>query len=132
MKRLPLAVLLSALLAAPLAARAEDGPDLEALKRQAAGGDIAAQYEMGVLYEFGFRMEGNLIPALAWYMIAADGGNERAVKRRNELQGKLSAAQVEEARKLRAGLLSAAPAAAEAAPAPKSEGETPPPAQPSQ
>jgi localization factor PodJL len=117
MKRLPLVVLLSALLAAPLAARAEENANLETLRRQAAGGDSAAQYEMGVLYEFGFRMEGNLVPALAWYMIAADGGNERAGKRRDELQGRLSAAQVEQARKLRAGLLAAAPAPAQAAPA---------------
>jgi TPR repeat protein len=90
-------------------ARAVDESNLEALRAEAARGDAASQYEMGVLYEFGFNLPDNLPPALAWYMAAAEQGNERAIKRRDLLQGQLSSAQIDEARRLRAELAAAPP-----------------------
>jgi len=71
----------------------------EDVLRDARGGDAEAQVEMGILYEYGFRMKGNRVVALAWYYLAADQGNTRAAKYRDRLQTKLSASQVEKARK---------------------------------
>jgi TPR repeat protein len=116
MKRFaPLAILLAALVMP--AAHAEANDNLEALKRAATGGDTAAQYEMGVLYEFGFNMPDNLVPAFVWYSAAAEGGDERAAKRRDLLRGQLSPAQVEEAARMRAELVARPAAAPPAEPA---------------
>lgn len=71
----------------------------EDVLRDARGGDAEAQVEMGILYEYGFRMKDNRVVALAWYHLAADQGNARAAKYRDRLQSKLSASQVEKARK---------------------------------
>jgi TPR repeat protein len=120
--------LLAALLAiAPLAQAVEDEGSLESLRKEAAAGNVAAQYEMGVLYEFGYQMPDNLPHALAWYMVAAENGDERAAQRRDLVQGQMSPAQMEEARRLRAELGTArapvteapAPAPSEPAPADK-------------
>lgn len=78
----------------------------EDVLRDARGGDQEAQVEMGILYEYGFRMKGNRIVALAWYQLAADQGNARAAKYRDRLQSKLSASQVEKARKQSQALVS--------------------------
>ncbi len=110
MKRHLLAALLLFLASSPLLA-VEDSEQLKALKRAAESGDVSAQYEIGVLYEFGYRMKTHLIPALAWYMVAADNGDARAIKRRDALMTQLSSEQVEEARRLRAGFGAAKPAA---------------------
>ena len=119
MKRFaPPALLLAAALAMPAAHAAEANDNLEALKRAATAGDTAAQYEMGVLYEFGFNMPDSLVPAFAWYSAAAEGGDERAAKRRDLLRAQLSPSQAEEAARLKAELL-AKPAAAPPAEAPK-------------
>lgn len=110
MKRHLLAALLLFLASSPLLA-AEDSEQLKALKRAAESGDVGAQYEIGVLYEFGYRMKTHLIPALAWYMVAADNGDARAIKRRDALMTQLTSEQVEEAKRLRAGFGAAKPAA---------------------
>jgi hypothetical protein len=102
MKRRLLAALLLFLASSPLLA-VEDSDQLKSLKRAAESGDVGAQYELGVLYEFGFRMKTHLIPALAWYMVAADNGDARAIKRRDQLLSQLKPEQVDEAKKLRAG-----------------------------
>lgn len=132
MNKTLLAVAIGLLLTGP--ARAADEPALEALRAAAAQGDVAAQYEMGVLYEFGFNMPDNLPSALAWYMAAADQGDGRAIKRRDLLQGQLSAAQVEDARRRRAEFAAVAPArrAAPAEPAapPAAESSTAPASEP--
>lgn len=136
MKRSALAALLALFVALPLVARAEDDSNLEALKKAAAAGNVAAQYEVGVLYEFGYRMPNNLVPALAWYMLAADNGDERAARRRDAVQAQLKPAEIEEARKLRAELLASpaksdAPPTSEPAPAagaaPPAAADAPPP-----
>lgn len=129
MNKTLLAVAIGLLLAAP--ARATDEAALEALRSAAARGDVDAQYEMGVLYEFGFNMPDNLPSALAWYMAAAEQGDARAIKRRDLLQAQLSAAQVEDARRRRAAIAAPArpatppPAAPRAIPAPGSKAEEP-------
>lgn len=71
----------------------------EDILRDARGGDAEAQLEMGILYEYGFRMKGNRVIALAWYRLAAEKGSARATKYRDRLLSKLSTAQVEAARK---------------------------------
>jgi TPR repeat protein len=109
--------------------QAADDAELAALRAAAAQGDAAAQYELGVLYEFGFNMPNNMAPALAWYMAAADQGNAQALKRRDLVQGQLPAAAVEEAQRLRAEIASAAPTRPVApAPAAAEPPATPPPA----
>lgn len=140
MKRHLLAALLLFLASSPLLA-AEDSEQLKSLKRAAEAGDVGAQYEIGVLYEFGYRMKTHLIPALAWYMVAADNGDARAIKRRDSLMSQLKPEQVDEAKRLRAGFGAAKPAADKpvteptkpAAEKPKPEPATePPPAKPAE
>src|SRR5258705_8816858 len=66
--------------------------------RQAAeAGDAEMQFELGELYEFGFGMAQNHIPALAWYILAAEQGNQKAVKRRDALKSRMTPQQIEEA-----------------------------------
>lgn len=140
MKRHLLAAFLLFLASSPLLA-AEDSEQLKSLKRAAEAGDVSAQYEIGVLYEFGYRMKTHLIPALAWYMVAADNGDARAIKRRDALMSQLTSEQVEEAKRLRAGFGAAKPAADKPAaepakpvaekPKPKPAAE-PPPAKPAE
>lgn len=103
MKRHLLAGLLLCLASASLPA-AEDPEQLKSLKQAAESGNISAQYELGVLYEFGYRMKTHMIPALAWYMVAADNGDARATKRRDHLMAQLTPDQVEEAKRLRGTL----------------------------
>lgn len=91
-------------------AAAEDPAGLDTLRAAATRGDIEAQLELGILYEYGFRHADHLVPALAWYLRAADMGNPEAAKRRDALMGKLPPAEVEQARRLAPALLSGAPA----------------------
>lgn len=96
-----------------------DGPSdvLSAAQR----GNVEAQLEMGILYEFGFNMPDNEVAALAWYMVAANA-NPKAAKRRDYLLGKLPKQKVEAAEKLSKTLVSApAPSTqpVEAAPQPE-------------
>ncbi len=66
---------------------------LEAAQR----GDQEAQLEMGILYEFGFFMPGHTIPALAWYMLSAEQGNQKAIKRRDLLISRMSQGEIDQA-----------------------------------
>ena len=75
-------------------------------------GDAAAQFEMGILYEFGFHMPNNKAPALAWYSLAADQGHERAAVRRDLLRGQMTSQELDEAQRLKSGLTSPRPAEA--------------------
>jgi TPR repeat protein len=95
--------------------------------RQAAlAGDAEMQFELGELYEFGFGLKQNYIPALAWYILAAEQGNQKASKRHDVLKSRMTREQIEEAQNqaqlLRKQLPSSAPAAA-----PLSARETLPP-----
>jgi TPR repeat protein len=98
MKRL-LAVIICGLIGAAPAA-AQDLTSLEQLRATAARGDAAAQLEMGILYEYGFDLPNNRAYALAWYSLAAERGNSRAVERRDLLQRRLPEIEIAEARRL--------------------------------
>ena len=50
--------------------------DADDIRRDALQGSTAAQYEMGILYEFGFHLAEHEIEALAWYSVAAERGNQ--------------------------------------------------------
>ncbi len=68
---------------------------LEAAQR----GDQEAQLEMGILYEFGFYMPDHTIPALAWYMLSAEqGNNQKAIKRRDLLMSRMNQSEIDQAR----------------------------------
>lgn len=101
MKRTVLSLVASLILAS--AAWGQDLP--EDVLRAAQSGDPEAQLEMGILYEFGFYMEGNNIPALAWYMLAAKQGNDKAVKRRDLLMSRMSQNEIDQARQQSAQLV---------------------------
>jgi TPR repeat protein len=102
---------------APLVQAVEDESHLESLRKQAAAGSVPAQYEMGVLYEFGFHMKDNLPHALAWYMVAAEGGDQRAAQRRDLLQNQMNPADLELAHRLKSELGATKPATDVPAPA---------------
>lgn len=70
---------------------------LEETRAAAEAGDVERQFELGELYEFGFRMPKNEVPALAWYIVAADNGHPKAGKRRDLLKARLPREQVAEA-----------------------------------
>ena len=94
-------LLLLALLATPAAAvTVEDPTGLENLRKSAEGGDAEAMFEIGILYEFGYRMPDNKAPALAWYRLAAEAGSSKAAIRQDALRTTMNAKEVEEANKL--------------------------------
>jgi TPR repeat protein len=95
----PIALALLFSLFVPLAG-AQDLATLERLREQAWRGDAEAQLEMGILYEFGFRMPNNKAPALAWYRLAAEHGNAKAAARRDALRAGMTPPELEEAQRL--------------------------------
>jgi len=105
-----------------------DGPKdvLTAAQR----GDADAQFEMGILYEYGFNMADNEVAALAWYMVAANA-NPKAAKRRDNLLGRLSKEKIDAAEKLSKTLVTM-PAPAPAAPAEPAQMPEAPAVQPSE
>ena len=113
----PLAILALCMLVAPVYA-ADEPPTLAALRQSAEQGNRDAQLELGILYEFGYRMPDNQVPALAWYMRAAEQGNEQAAKRRDALMGSMKAGEIEEAKKLAAEIAGKQSTASRPAPSP--------------
>jgi TPR repeat protein len=87
-----LAALLTALLWSSVA-RA----DLDDIRRAAEAGDNEAQLELGILFQYGFNLKGNEIPALTWYMLSANQGSAKAVKLRDALKAKMTEKDVQEA-----------------------------------
>ncbi|MBI3897568.1 MAG: SEL1-like repeat protein [Gammaproteobacteria bacterium] len=97
MKRL----LFALLLAAPLGfAAAGDPPGLDQLRVAADKGEADAQYELGVLYEYGFRFPDHKANAFVWYSRAAEQGHAQAAKRRDLLKSQMSTAEMGQAQKL--------------------------------
>jgi len=82
------------------AAAADDPASLQQLRSQAESGDAEAMLELGVLYEFGFRLQDHNAPALAWYRLAAEAGNAKALARHDALKAKTVPKEIEEANKL--------------------------------
>jgi len=96
--------------------------------RQAAeAGDVEMQFELGELYEFGFGLKQNYIPALAWYILAAERGHEKAMKRRDALKNRMTPPQIEEAQNQAQSLRRQSPSSAPGAATPLSAQETLPP-----
>lgn len=116
---------LAAILVVAMALPAKAG--LEELRAAAEKGDAERQFELGELYEFGFNMPNNLVPALTWYLLSAEQGNTKAALRREAIKVQLRPEQVVEAEREAGRLRVARPATPVAAPAPASE---PPPAEP--
>ena len=79
---------------------AADDASLEKMRLTAEQGNVDAQLEMGILYEFGSNMPKNNVTALAWYLRAADNGNALAVKRRDVLKTHLTPDEIDAAQKL--------------------------------
>lgn len=119
-----LGLILCALFATPVFA-VDDPAGLEQLRAAAEAGKADAQLELGILYEYGFNKPDNLVPALSWYLRAADSGVPDAVHRRDALMTKLKPAEVDEAKKMAQGKVSSAPVP-KAEPAPAAPTETPP------
>ncbi len=88
------------LLVAPAFAAEPDTASLEALRAAAEQGQADAQYELGILYEFGYHFPDHKLMAYAWYTRAAAQGNAAAAKRRDLLQAELGPARAEQAHKL--------------------------------
>lgn len=71
--------------------------DLDDIRAAAEAGFVEAQLELGILFHYGFNFPGNEIPALTWYMLAANQGNARATGLRDQLMATMSPQQIEEA-----------------------------------
>ena len=102
MTRILQSALLALLLAGPAWGQDSAGP--RNVRAAAEAGNAEAQLEMGILYEFGFYMEGNEVPALAWYMLAAKQGNQKAAQRRDILMSRMTQPQIEQAQQQSAQL----------------------------
>ncbi len=76
------------------------GAGLETLRDSAKNGDADAMLELGILYEFGYRMTDNKAPAFAWYRLAAENGNTKAGARQDALKPSMSEKDVEDANKI--------------------------------
>jgi hypothetical protein len=103
---------------------------VDEIRQNALKGDTSAQYEMGILYEFGFNLAEHETEALAWYSVAAERGSEPAARRRDLLNARLSAAQRAKAEERRHEIMTGMPAAAPMepmAPAPATEKTSAPP-----
>lgn len=92
----PAVLILAILLPFNVHAAMPDAPD--DVLRGANTGDAESQVEMGILYEYGFRLKDSKIIALAWYLRAAEQGNARAARYRDRVMKKLSPAQIARAR----------------------------------
>ena len=114
-----LGLTLCALVATSVFAAEDDPAGLEQLRAAAEAGKVDAQLELGILYEYGFRKPDHLVPALSWYLRAAESGHADAARRRDALTAKLKPGEVDEAKRLAQTKLSVAPA-------PKPEPETAP------
>lgn len=123
-----IALLFSALVSALAVLPVHAG--LEDIRAAAERGDPKRQFELGELYEFGFGLQQNRVPALTWYIVAAEGGHTVAAQRRDYLKQQLTPDQVATAEREAASLQAAIAArrerpTAETAPAPAAPTEAP-------
>lgn len=81
----------------PVLAAESTTASLDALRQAAERGNVDAEYELGVLYEFGYDFADHKSAAYAWYSRAADRGSALAAKRRDALKAQLSAMEMERA-----------------------------------
>jgi localization factor PodJL len=62
-----------------------------------------SQFNLGVLLARGIGTKRDLVKAHQWYALAADQGDAEAAKRRDEIAGRLTPAELETARAAREG-----------------------------
>jgi len=93
----------------PLSSQAASG--LADITDAAQRGDVEAQHELGILYEFGYGMANNRIAALAWYSVAAQRGHASAAARHDLLKAGMPQGDIEKAAGMSARLLATQPAA---------------------
>lgn len=67
--------------------------------KAAEAGDADRQLELGELYEYGSGLSQNQVPALTWYIVAAEHGNQQATQRRDALQKRMSSPQIADAQR---------------------------------
>ena len=126
--------MISVLMLAAFFATGAAHADLDRIKAAAEQGDVNAQLELGILYEYGFNYQDNQAHALAWYTHAANQGNAKAAGLRDALRAKMTQKEVDAAQSLIAehkpkSAPVTAPAAPAPAPAPIPEMSPPPPAE---
>ena len=119
-------VMLILSLVVPSFAGADDNASLEKMRQTAEQGNVEAQLEIGILYEFGFNMPKNNVTALAWYLRAAEQGNALAVKRRDLLKSRMTPDEIDAAQKLSSELIAKKSGTAETPPAATPVEEKPP------
>ncbi len=100
------------------------------VRAAAEKGSPEMQLELGELYEFGFGLKQNYVPALAWYTLAAEQGNEKAVKRRDALRARMTPEQIEQAQAQVQLIRQQSTAPSAATPSPGSVTPSPEPAPP--
>ena len=66
----------------------------------AAYGDIAAQYNLGIIYGNGHGVEIDDVAAAAWFRRAAEQGDETAIRGLRVVVGFMSSSEISEAHKL--------------------------------
>jgi TPR repeat protein len=68
------------------------------LEKSAAQGNVEAQYRLSALYEEGRGVPRDYVSALMWAGLAATQGYEPAIRARQSLLARMSAAEVDAAR----------------------------------
>ena len=98
-----------------------------AFRRAAEHGVRDSQYNLAVLYARGLGVSQDLVQSYLWFSTAAAQGDDEAGRKRDEVAGKLSPADLARARELVAGFRpKAVDASANEAPAPKMQAAAPP------
>jgi uncharacterized protein len=69
-------------------------------KKSSDQGYVNAQYSLGVMYFQGLGVPKNLVQAYMWWYLAGSQGNQNAAKAITEIKGKMTPAQISEAKKL--------------------------------
>jgi TPR repeat protein len=70
---------------------------LEWFIKAARSGQVAAQLNLGLIYQSGRGGEPDLVEAYKWFNLAASGGSDRAIQLKRELEQQLSSPQIQEA-----------------------------------
>ena len=66
-------------------------------RQSAAFNDAEAEYQLGVYYDAGHEFQANRTEAYKWFILAAAQGHCLAIKARDNIAGKLTREQIEEA-----------------------------------
>jgi TPR repeat protein len=78
------------------------GPDIPALKAEAAKGDPDVQCSLGIMFAEGLGAPTNTVSAYMWFNLDAAGARKNAVTNRARLEGQMAPQQISEAKRLSA------------------------------